>query len=61
MITGANLGIGYAISRAYVREGAECLLAGRNMAGLERAAAEIKTAGGKASVLSLDLEKVESI
>ncbi len=61
LITGANRGIGYAISRAYAREGAECLLAGRHGAGLERAAAEIKAAGGKASVLSLDLEKVESV
>jgi NAD(P)-dependent dehydrogenase (short-subunit alcohol dehydrogenase family) len=61
LITGANRGIGYAIARAYAREGAECILAGRNIAGLERAASEIHASGGRASALYLDLEKVESI
>jgi len=61
LITGANRGIGYAVAKAYAREGAECLLAGRNMAGLERAAGEIKAAGGKASALSLDVEQAESV
>jgi NAD(P)-dependent dehydrogenase (short-subunit alcohol dehydrogenase family) len=61
LITGANRGIGVAIARAYAREGAQCLLAGRNLAGLERAASEINAAGGKASALHLDLEKIESI
>ena len=61
LITGANRGVGLAIAKAYAREGAECLLAGRNVAAVERVAAEIKAAGGKASALPLDLEQVESI
>jgi NAD(P)-dependent dehydrogenase (short-subunit alcohol dehydrogenase family) len=61
LITGANRGIGVAIARAYAREGARCLLAGRNTAALERVAAEITASGGKAGALHLDLENVESI
>ena len=61
LITGANRGIGNAIAREYAREGAQCILAGRNMAGLDRVAAEIKAAGGKASALLLDLENPASI
>lgn len=61
LISGANRGIGVAIVRAYAREGAQCLLAGRNMAALERVASEINAAGGRASALHLDLEKVEAI
>jgi NAD(P)-dependent dehydrogenase (short-subunit alcohol dehydrogenase family) len=61
LITGANRGIGLAIARTYAREGAQCILAGRNMDALERVAAEINAAGGTASALPLDLESVESI
>ncbi len=61
LITGANRGVGLAIAKAYAREGAHCILAARNMAALERVASEIKASGGKASVLHLDLESVESI
>jgi NAD(P)-dependent dehydrogenase (short-subunit alcohol dehydrogenase family) len=61
LITGANRGIGIAIARAYAREGAQCILAGRNMAALERAASEINASGGSASALYIDLENVESI
>ena len=61
LITGANRGIGLGIAREYAREGARCLLAGRNMAALERVASEINASGGSASALHLDLEKVESV
>ncbi len=61
LITGANGGIGTAIAREYAREGAQCILAGRNMAALDRVAAAIKAAGGKASALLLDLENPDSI
>lgn len=57
LITGANRGIGLAIARAYAREGAHCILAGRTAAALEKVAGEI----GNASVLPLDLAKPDSI
>ena len=61
LITGANRGIGLAIAREFAREGAQCLLAGRNMAALERVASEINASGGSANAVLLDLEKAESI
>jgi len=57
LITGANRGIGLAIARAYVAEGARCVLAGRNAAALEKTAKEI----GAAGVLPMDLDKPDSI
>jgi NAD(P)-dependent dehydrogenase (short-subunit alcohol dehydrogenase family) len=61
LITGANRGIGVAIAREYAREGAQCLLAGRNMPALERVASEINASGGRAIALHLDLENDASI
>lgn len=57
LITGANRGIGLAIAKAYAREGARCILAGRDAAALDKAAKEI----GNASILELDLAKPDSI
>jgi NAD(P)-dependent dehydrogenase (short-subunit alcohol dehydrogenase family) len=57
LITGANRGIGLAIARAYAREGARCILAGRDAAALKRVAEEI----GNATVLTLHLDQPESI
>ena len=45
LITGANRGIGLAIARAYAREGARLLLAGRREDALKKVQAEIAAAG----------------
>ena len=57
LITGANRGIGLAITKAYVAEGARCVLAGRNAAALEKTAKEL----GAAGVLPMDLDQPDSI
>jgi NAD(P)-dependent dehydrogenase (short-subunit alcohol dehydrogenase family) len=57
LITGANRGIGLAIARAYVAEGARCVLAGRDAAALDKTAKEI----GAAGVLPMDLDQPDSL
>ena len=61
LITGANRGIGLAIAREYAREGAHCLIAGRDAAALEKVARDIMGAGGSASVILMDLKDDASI
>ena len=57
-MTGANRGIGIAIAKAYAAEGARCVLAGRNVAALEKTAKEI---GSGATVLKMELDKPDSV
>ena len=61
LITGANRGLGCAIARAYAAEGARVLLAGRNEDALARLAGELRSQGGKAEVLAVDLEDSDSV
>ena len=61
LITGASRGIGEAIARRLAAEGAEVIGAARSAEALEKVVAEIRSAGGKASALVLDLAAPESI
>jgi len=46
LVTGSTAGIGRAIARALVQEGARVIVNGRTTDGVERAVAELKAAGG---------------
>ncbi len=62
IIYGAGGGIGGGVARTFAREGARVFLAGRTLDKLERLAAEINAAGGKAEadvVDALDEQAVE--
>jgi NAD(P)-dependent dehydrogenase (short-subunit alcohol dehydrogenase family) len=55
IITGGGRGIGRAIARRFVAEGAAVVLAATGRKGLEETAAEIRAAGGRASVTETDV------
>jgi 3-oxoacyl-[acyl-carrier protein] reductase len=61
LITGASRGIGEAIAGRLAAEGAEVIGAARTAKPLEKVAAQIRSAGGKASALALDLADPASI
>jgi NAD(P)-dependent dehydrogenase (short-subunit alcohol dehydrogenase family) len=55
LITGASRGLGRALALAFAREGAHVLLLARSLSTLGRVDDEVRTAGGKASLVPLDL------
>jgi len=57
LVTGASRGIGRAVALAYAGAGAKLFLCARNEAELERAAGEIRAAGGEAAFAALDLAR----
>lgn len=61
LITGASRGIGAAVAEAYAREGAELILVARTVGGLEETDDRVKQAGGKASLVPMDLRQFEQI
>lgn len=55
IVTGANGGIGEAVARRLAASGASVMLVARNLAELDRVAAEISAAGGTAFACPVDL------
>jgi len=61
LITGASQGIGADVAKEYARQGAHVILIARNQKKLEKIDDEIKTLGGSATLLPLDLQDLNSI
>lgn len=61
LITGATRGIGAAVAKRLSAEGAHVILVGRTQGALEELDDEIGKAGGKATLVPLDLRKFDDI
>ena len=55
LVTGGSRGLGFAMARAYAQAGARVVLAARDAARLEQAAAQIRSEGGDAHAMAFDL------
>jgi NAD(P)-dependent dehydrogenase (short-subunit alcohol dehydrogenase family) len=61
LVTGASRGIGRAVALALARQGAHVVITARTVGGLEELDDEIRAAGGKATLLPLDLRNGDKI
>jgi NAD(P)-dependent dehydrogenase (short-subunit alcohol dehydrogenase family) len=61
LVTGASRGIGRAVALALAAQGAHVVITGRTVGALEELDDEIQTAGGTATILQLDLLRLEKI
>ena len=59
IVTGASKGIGKGIARVFAGQGARVLMAARNLAQAEAAAAEIRSSGGLVSAVAADVSRME--
>ena len=55
IVTGAGRGIGQTIALAYAREGADLVLAARNISELEETASQIEKLGGRPQIIPTDV------
>jgi NAD(P)-dependent dehydrogenase (short-subunit alcohol dehydrogenase family) len=61
IITGGGYGIGKAIAKAFVQEGAKLVLAGTTLSKLQETAKEFEAMGGKAMVVQTDVRDEKQI
>lgn len=61
VITGASKGIGAAVAKAYAKAGAHVVLIARNQKALEKIDDEIRDFGGKATLMPLDLMRLDDL
>jgi NAD(P)-dependent dehydrogenase (short-subunit alcohol dehydrogenase family) len=61
LVTGASRGIGRAAAKALAVQGAHVVITGRTTGALEELDDEIQAAGGSATILQLDLKRLEKI
>jgi NAD(P)-dependent dehydrogenase (short-subunit alcohol dehydrogenase family) len=61
LVTGASRGIGRAVALALAQQGAHVVITARTVGGLEELDDEIRAAGGKATLLPLDLRNGDKI
>src|SRR3954465_4951254 len=61
LVTGASRGIGFAVARALARDGAHVVAVARTVGGLEELDDAIRSSGGSATLVPLDLKDTDGI